>query len=341
MRGKRPDSPVSDFWGTAELTSRLKADLGCQSDADLWATLGIDKCIHLAPVHPKATEETWHTPSLYSIWGVQTVQIPYMEGLGVYEEAVHSPLAQATTVSEVERYAWPRADDWDYSSFRAMCEPWGDYPIVGASYEPFYLYSRLRGMSLALEDLVVNPELVDAAMEIIFNIHAGIVERVLHEAGDLIDFIYVAEDLGTQTSLLMSPAYFRRFIKPWLARMIDLTHRHGKWVFHHDDGAIRPLLPDLIGIGIDLLNPIQWRCKGMDRAGLARDFGSQVVFHGGIDNQHVLPFGTPAEVAAEVRQNLDLFRDCKGYIVGPCHNLQVNTPTANVLAMYDAVHGAH
>jgi len=340
MRGERPDRPVSDFWGTAELTTRLKADLGCKTDIELWSRLGIDKCIYLAPAHPKASEDTWHIPSLFSIWGVETVQIPYMDGLGFYEEAVNPPLAAATTVKDIESHAWPRPDDWDFGSYRQECVKWSGHPIVGASYEPFYLYSRLRGMSQALEDLVVNQEIVDAAMEIIFDIHAGIVQKVIREAGDLIDFIYVAEDLGTQTSLLMSPVSFRRSVKPWLAKMAGLAHQHGKWVFHHDDGAIRPLIPDLIEIGIDLLNPIQWRCKGMDRAALARDFGPSLVFHGGIDNQHTLPFGTPAEVAAQVRENLDLFRTCKGYIVGPCHNLQVNTPTENVVAMYEALGAA-
>lgn len=340
MRGERPDRPVSDFWGTAELTARLKRDLSCGDDAELWSKLGVDKCIYLAPAHPGAKEDTWHIPSLFSIWGVETVQIPYMDGLGFYQEAVNPPLAAATTVKEIESYSWPRPEDWDYRTFHSECEKWKGHPIVGASYEPFYLYSRMRGMSQALEDVVVNRDLVDAAMEIIFDIHAGIVERAIRAAGDLIDFVYVAEDLGTQTSLLMSPASFRRSVKPWLAKMVDLAHKHGKWAFHHDDGAIRTVIPDLIEIGIDVLNPIQWRCRGMDRAELARDFGQSLVFHGGVDNQHTLPFGTPADVAAQVQENLRIFSVCKGYIAGPCHNLQVNTPTENVVAMYEALAAA-
>jgi uroporphyrinogen decarboxylase len=106
---------------------------------------------------------------------------------------------------------------------------------------------------------------------------------------------------------------------------------------HHDDGAIRPLIPELIEIGIDVLNPVQWRCKGMDREGLVRDFGKSLIFHGAVDNQHTLPFGTPEDVRAEVRENLRIFREAKGYIVAPCHNLQPNTPTANILALYEAV----
>lgn len=152
-----------------------------------------------------------------------------------------------------------------------------------------------------------------------------------------IDFVCIAEDLGTQNSLLVSPRAFRRSIKPWLSRMIERVHARGVRVFHHDDGAIRPLIPELIEIGIDLLNPIQWRCRGMDRESLARDFGSALVFHGGIDNQHTMPFGSPADVREQVRENIELFRNCKGYVVCPRHNLQVNTPVANVVAIYEAV----
>jgi uroporphyrinogen decarboxylase len=119
--------------------------------------------------------------------------------------------------------------------------------------------------------------------------------------------------------------------------MCDLSHQFGAKVYHHDDGAIRPLIPELLEIGVDLLNPVQWRCKGMDREGLARDFGDRVVFHGAVDNQHTLPFGTPEDVRQQVRENIEIFGGGKGYVVAPCHNLQANTPTENVVAMYAAV----
>lgn len=326
-----------DLWATGEVMARLRRDLDCEDDGEVWRTLGVDKCVFLAASHPRATEDTWHTPSLFSVWGIKTKQVPYLDGAGFYEEAVEPPLARAETVADVERFAWPKAEEWDYESLLTECLKWPDYPIVGASYEPFYLYCRLRGMEQALEDLVENPAIADAMMERIFEVSAGIVKRSLEEAGDLIDFIYVAEDLGTQESLLMSPRTFRRHIKPWLARMIDLGRAHGAHAFHHDDGAIAPLIGDLIEIGIDVLNPIQWRCKGMEREQLARRFGHDVVFHGGVDNQKTLPFGTPGDVRREVADNIHIFAESKGYVVAPCHNLQVNTPTENIVAMYEAV----
>lgn len=338
LSGNRPDRVPCDYWATSEVTSRLRSELGCNSDCELWERLGVDKCIYLAPLHPLAKEDKWHVPSSFAIFHVGTKEVAYQDGLGVYVETVVHPLAEAESVADIETFDWPDPEEWDVSAMRARCKEWQGYPILGCAYEPFYLYCHMRGMERALEDLILNPAIAEAAMERIYEIFAGLVRRTLDEAGDLIDFVYVAEDLGTQESLMVSPASFRRFLKPRMARMIELIHSYGVRVFHHDDGAIRPLLPDLIEIGIDLLNPIQWRCRGMDREGLARDFGAAVVFHGGVDNQKTLPFGTPEDVRQEVADNIRIFKQCRGYIAAPCHNLQPNTPTENILALYKAVH---
>jgi uroporphyrinogen decarboxylase len=338
LAGGKPDRVPCDFWSTDEAKSRLKAELGCASDRELWERLGVDKCIHLAPLHPLAKEDEWHIDTIFPVWRVGTREIAYQDGLGTYTESVEPPLASARTAADVGGFDWPDPLDWDVTTLRARCEPWRDYPILGMTYEPFYLYCRMRGMEQALEDLVVNPEIAEAAFERMFDIHATIIRGTLKAASDLIDLIYISEDLGTQESLLMSPQSFRRFLKPRMRKMIELVHSFGVKVMHHDDGAIRALLPELIEIGIDVLNPVQWRCRGMEREGLARDFGEAVVFHGGVDNQQTLPFGTPDDVRREVAENIRIFRKSKGYIVAPCHNLQPNTPTGNILALYEAVH---
>lgn len=337
LAGRKPDRVPCDYWGTGETTARLLRDLGCSSERRLWEKLGIDKCIHLAPVHPRATEDTWHMQSLFSIWHVGVRTIEYGGGIGVYEETVSPPLAGAESAADIEQFDWPDPGEWDVSGLRAECLEWKDYPILAGTYEPFYLYCRLRGMETALEDLAARPEIAEAILDGIHRVHVLLLRRILEEVGGMIDFVYVAEDLGTQRSLLVSPALFRRFLKPRLAAMIDLAHSYGVRVFHHDDGAIRPLIPELIEIGIDLLNPIQWRCAGMEREALARDFGAAVVFHGGVDNQQTLPFGTPDDVRRQVAENIEIFRNGKGYIVAPCHNIQSNTPTENIVAMYEAV----
>jgi uroporphyrinogen decarboxylase len=337
IRGERPDRVPCDYWGTPEITRRLKRDLGCATDRELWQRLGIDKMVHLQITHPRATEGAWHLQSFFSVWQIGTRQIPYADGLGSYEEAVEYPLASAASVRDVERFAWPDPGEFDVSGLRAQCEEWRDYPLLAGGSEMFYLYCRLRGMERALEDLATEPEIAEAILERIAAFDLALTKRILDETAGAVLFSYVAEDLGTQDSLLMSPRMFRRFLKPHMARLIDLIHGYGVKVFHHDDGAMRPLLPELVEMGIDLLNPVQWRCRGMEREGLARDFGDRILFHGGVDNQQTLPYGTPEDVRCEVRDNIRIFRGGKGYIVAPCHNLQANTPTANVVALYDAV----
>jgi uroporphyrinogen decarboxylase len=329
---------LCDYWGTAEVTARLLKELGCASERALWERLGIDKLVLLGPTHPLATEDTWHTPSMWSLWHVEVTNISYGDGLGTYEEAATNPLASAETAADVERFEWPDPTLFDVDGLRAECEKWHGFPILGGTYEPFYVYCRLRGMEQALTDLAMNPTVAEAVLERLYYFHESVIRRSLEATKGLVDFIYVAEDLGTQDGLLMSPATFRRFLRPWMRRMIDLAHSFGVKVVHHDDGAIRRLLPELIELGIDVLNPIQWRCAGMEREGLARDFGKSVVFHGAVDNQQTLPFGTPDDVKREVADNIRIFSKGKGYIVAPCHNLQPNTPTANIMALYEAVH---
>lgn len=330
LRGERPDRVPTDYWATHEVTERLKRELKCETDRALWEKLGIDKSIHVGAILKDLR------PGKKNVWGLEHRTIAY--GTGEYVETATHPLAYAKCADDVLRYEWPDPCWWDTSSVRERCALWAGYPIIGGGYEPFLLYCSLRGMERAMMDLVEEPEIAEAALEKIYVIHEGILRRTLDVAADRIDFIYVAEDLGGQESLLMSPVAFRTFIKPRMKRMIGLAHSFGVRAFHHDDGAIRPLLPELIEIGIDVLNPIQWRCAGMERRGLARDFGAKVVFHGAVDNQNTLPFGTPEDVRREVGENIEIFGSCKGYIVAPCHNLQPITPTANILALYDAAH---
>lgn len=121
-----------------------------------------------------------------------------------------------------------------------------------------------------------------------------------------------------------------------MKRMIELVHSAGAFVFHHDDGAIRKIIPDLIETGIDILNPIQWRCKGMNRTELKRDFGDSVIFHGGMDNQQTMAFGTVEDVRQEVSENIAILGKGGGYILAPCHCIQSVSPPENIVAMYEA-----
>lgn len=196
----------------------------------------------------------------------------------------------------------------------------------------------MRGLEQAFEDIMVEPEIAEAALQHIFEFYYEYNRRIWEAGRGRIELTYVAEDLGSQTSPLMSLECYRKFLRPNQQRMTELAKSFGIHVLYHTDGSARTFLDDLADVvGIDILNPIQWRCAGMERDGLARDYGGRLIFHGAIDNQQTLPFGTPEEVRAEVRETAELFRGCR-WICGPCHNIQPVTPVENILAMYEAAH---
>jgi len=159
--------------------------------------------------------------------------------------------------------------------------------------------------------------------------------RIYERIPDRVTISYVAEDMGGQTDLLFSIRHIREFLLPGMKRIIDLAHEAGAFVFHHNDGNCRRILPELIEAGIDLLNPVQWRCPGMEREGLKKDFGDRILFHGAMDNQYTLPFGTVEDVRKEVLDNIRILGEGGGYILAPCHNIQPLTPPENVVAMYE------
>lgn len=185
-------------------------------------------------------------------------------------------------------------------------------------------------------DLIEYPHIVDYCLDKLFDLARENSTRIYEALPGQVNISYVAEDLGSQESLMCSLEHIRRFLLPRMKRMIDLAHEAGAYVFFHSDGAIRDVLPDMIDLGIDVLNPIQWRCPGMEREGLKADFGERLIFHGGVDNQQTLPFGTPDHVRAEVADNLRILGANGGYILAPCHNIQSVSPPENVVALYEA-----
>jgi len=329
LRRERPDRVPTDYWTTEEARAKLMAHLGVSSDRELLARLHIDRPRTVSPryVGPPI-------PAGQDVYGVPHRLVDY--GTGAYSEVVAHPLAAYSTVEEIEaHYTWPSPDWWDYSLLPNQIAGWEDYPIRGGGSEPFLIYKSLRGQEQAFMDLILHPEIVHYCLDRLFHLAYENTLRIYEAIPDRVMITYVAEDMGSQESLLFSPAQIHEFLIPRMKRVIDLAHSAGAYVFHHSDGAIRPIIPAMIEAGIDVLNPIQWRCKGMEREGLKRDFGDRLVFHGGVDNQYTLAFGTVEEVRREVEDNLRILGAGGGYILAPCHNIQAVGPAENVVAMYD------
>ncbi len=333
IRHQPVDRVPTDIWATGEVWKKLIAHFGSWEAA--FAGLHIDGfggagARYTGPALPAAPEGESVT-----MWGTRTRRVDY--GTGVYDEQCAFPLATARTIDDLERYPWPSADWFDYSQMREQAKAAGATKAVQCGYmAPLYYHTMLRGMETALMDPYDDAEftrhLLDRLCGFFYDHH----RRMFEACAGHIDIAQVTDDLGSQTGGLISLPVFREFYRPHLKRFASLCHEFGILVFHHDDGAIREFIPDLIELGIDVLNPIQWRCPGMDAAGLKRDFGKQLCFHGAIDNQQTLPHGTPEDVRAEVREMIaTLASDHTGYILAPCHNLQSVTPLENILAMFD------
>ncbi len=329
LNGDTPDRIPMDYWATMEATDKLCAHLGCEYD-EMLERLHIDLPVTVGGEYvgppPKEGED---------IWGIRYEEVDY--GAGVYNEAVYSPLAQYQSVVEIEaNYTWPSPDHWDYTHLPEAVKGNEHRPIRGGGSEPFLLYKNLRGGQQAFMDLLVNPEIVHYCLDKLFELAYQNTLRIFETIPGAVMMTYVAEDLGGQEALLYAPEHIREYLLPRMKRMMDLTRQHGSFVFHHTDGAVRNILPDLIETGIQVLNPVQWRCPGMDREGLKRDFGDRLVFHGAMDNQQTLPFGTVDDVRQEVQDNIRILGQGGGYILCPCHNIQAISPPENIVAMYEA-----
>jgi len=331
-------TPV-DLWLTPEVLASLQQHTGIQDELALYQHLGVDKIVWIFPGYDSESFDPNDSQGI-DPWGVPTHRV--QSGAATYQEYGKGPLSDMDDPEELDDHPlWPDPHRFNYQAAASAARRARDhgFATIGPWISHYEIYCHMRGMENALMDVVAEPEFLEAALDRIEKIQTAMLDRFLTELGDAIDLVFISDDLGTQESQLVSVSAFEQFLKPRIARWCDLIHRHGKKVLFHTDGAARPFLPHLAECGVDVLNPVQHICPGMETGSLQRDFGNSFVFHGGIENQHVLPHGTQDGVRAEVRRCLDTLGRDGGYIVCSCHNIQAGTPVGNVLAMIEAAHG--
>jgi uroporphyrinogen decarboxylase len=329
LKGNKPDRIPMDYWATSETTASLLKHIGCSTEEEMCRRLHIDMAFMVKPEYVGPL-----LPPHQDVFGCRFKEMDY--GKGAYSECVFHPLAGMNSVKEVKNtYRWPEPDWWDYSSIPSQIRGKENFPILGGQHEPFLTYKDLRGQENAFMDLVENPDLVQYCLDKISALSFMEIQHIYEQIPGKVMLTYVAEDMGGQEDLMISPVHIRQFLLPFMKRVIDFIHNQGAFAFHHNDGSIRRIIPDMIGLGIDILNPIQWRCQNMERKALKRDFGDKVAFHGAMDNQYTLPFGSEKDVKKEVLDNLEILGADGKYILAPCHNIQPITPVENIIAMYE------
>jgi uroporphyrinogen decarboxylase len=241
---------------------------------------------------------------------------------------------------DLDRFAWPEpADPGRYRGLRERAQAVHentDYAVVlNLGVGPVHQCQFVRGYGEWLGDLLMNPVFAEGLLDRVVDIWVDIATRALEEAGEYVDLVMYGDDIGTQKTTLMRPELYRKLIKPRHKRMADAIKLHGKAILYHSCGAVHALIPDLIDVGIDALNPIQVSAAKMDTRRLKREFGRDLTFWGAIDNQRVLPFGTPEGVRQEVKRRIDDLAEGGGYVLCAAHNIQQDVPPQNVVAMYD------
>lgn len=263
-------------------------------------------------------------------WGIE------WERVGYFNQIRRSPLQEATR-EEILQYRFP------YDQMEALLENMrpvmqqAERYFIGCDISPclFEMVYRLRGMEAALLDLAADPELSREMLANASEFARGIGEAACERFA--LDWLWTGDDVAGQERLMMHPQVWRDVIKPHLAEIVRVAKSRNIWSAHHCCGALRPIIPDLIEIGVDVLNPVQGNCPGMDPLELKREFGHELAFMGGIDTQDLLPNGTGDEVYRETARLLEgMTKDGGGYILAASHTIPHETPLDNVFAMYAA-----
>ena len=325
-----------DLWITRSSEQRLARHLGCATGEALREALDIDMRTLFPPYIGPPLEKTRSSEA--DVWGVVRSQVT--ADRATYMEVSHYPLAHATSIDDLDGFAWPSADWFDVQAFSAQIgRDRGRHAIVVCDERTnrttvLHQAIYLLGMEKMMMDLVVNEEFMVELFRRITDFYLAVNERIFEACRGMVDLLLIGDDLGTQNGLLISPEMIRRFILPHLARYADQCHAYDVKVLFHSCGSVRSVIGDLIDAGVDVLNPVQRHAQGMIPGEIKEEFGDRLAFHGGVDIQHTLPNGSAHDVRAEVRDLIDTMGTGGGYILASTHNIQDDVPIENALAMY-------
>jgi uroporphyrinogen decarboxylase len=274
------------------------------------------------------------------MWGAK-LRMPKKGGL--YYDWVEHPLPEVT-VEAVDAYRWPQFDTAeDIAAIRDVALALRrdtDYSLVGTANVGGGIFEqacRMAGMETFMMAMVTDPRAAERLLDGITDFYVEVALRHLEQVGEFLDVYQYGDDVATQETWMISPASYVRFIKPRQRRLFDaIKSRTAAKLFYHGCGAVFDLIPHLIEIGVDILNPVQVSARGMDSKRLKAAYGKDIVFWGGgVDTQHVLPFGSTSEVRAEVTDRISDLSPGGGFVFASVHNIQALVPPENIVTAFD------
>ena len=327
-----PDRVPADYKAEPEVNAAMMERLQVANYDQLLAKLEID-VRRLEPRYVGPPPKLLADDVKEDYWGIRSKHLAAAHGS--YDMHVHTPLMDAETVDDMAKHNWPTPDIFDYSVLQEQAQRYAGYAIM---YEGADIFTRpciLRNMENVMMDLVMRPDMVHYLVDKFTTFYCEDYARALEATDGKIDICCEWSDFGTQRGLLLSIPMWREFIAPYLKRLIDTVHSGGAKFMLHSCGAVRELIPDFIGLGVDILDPIQVAAEGMDPRGLNKDFGDKIAFHGGVCTQTTLPFGKTDDVRAAVLDRVETLGAGGGYILASSHDISADTSVDNIIAMYD------
>lgn len=338
LQHEETDRVPVDLLATPESWANLKDYLGLSNAESIMTYLGVDvrhpRLRYVGPPLP-----TYSDGSYKDAWGITWSPMPY-EG-GVYYERTHPPLGDINDASELKDYPWPDPDWWGVDSLVGPIKAWDqeteyaifldDFGDPGGFYE---ISNYMRGMEQLLMDMALNPDIPFEIMRRVSDVFVVLAERVLTRLGDRMDLIWTSDDIAHQHGLMMSLPMWRELIFPHHERFNRRVHELGGRIMYHSCGSIVDAVPGLIEMGIDVLDVLQFSADNMAPEHLKSTYGDRLCFHGGADVQQLLPRATEAEVRVTIRHIIDVMGQGGGFILSPSHAVQVDTPPANIVAIY-------
>ncbi|MDP3012183.1 MAG: uroporphyrinogen decarboxylase family protein [Candidatus Hydromicrobium sp.] len=307
--------------------------------------LGVDQSIVICPVNLEKTIGSWwglpliskrENSKILGAWDIvfQEWEYPF----GKYIEIHSSPLINAT-IDEIIKIKTPSLDSWDFEAYKKLLVKYQDF-FVWLNMNGCFDFARFqRGSEQFFVDLALEPKNVEILLDKVNELAISFLEKCMEKIKWLVDGVYVGDDFGTQNGLVISPSMWRKYIKPRYKKLVSVVKKYGLKYCHHSCGGVRQIIPDMIELGFDVLNPVQPLAFGMDPYELGEEFGKDIAFYGGIDEQKTLPNGSVEDVKSEVLHRIKTLGKYGGYIVAPSHAFQPDTPIENVIAVYETVHG--
>lgn len=331
IAGKKTDRMPANYSAHKDVNERLMRRLGVVDYESLLRALGVDMrridCNYYFP-DVDCGDGYWR-----NMWGVLSRRGDFNDNKPNWI----SPFSEETTVDDVHAHRWPDPEKLDYSEIKAECTKYaGQYALFGAPWSPFFHeVGWIIGQETFFVLMHTKPDVLEAIITHVVDYEIAAARKFFEAAGGMIDIAYYGNDFGTQRGLFISPEMWYKFMRPHLKKFYDISHEHGCKVMQHSCGSVRDIIPYLIEDGVDILDPIQIRAEGMELAGLQRDFGKRLCFHGGVDTQHTLPFGTVEDVRAQVRFYRELFLETGRYILVGSQEYISDIPTDNIIAIYE------